>query len=278
MIDYNELTLHPDPYLPWSEVLVAKLADLGFESFVDGEKVLTAYCPSDLFSTIPWLPLLEELKSKGVSIAYEVNLIQGQNWNQTWEKQYEPVDLGNLVILAPFHKDVPPGKKIIRILPKMSFGTGHHQTTAMMCQAMEKMDFQGTNVLDFGCGTGILAIYAEMLGAKHVLAIDIEPWSVENTRENMAENHCSKGRAEVGGIEAIPSAPFDRVLANINRNVLIPSFEHFNRLIPVDGRLLLSGFLTSDAADIQDIAKKHHFTLIASYENSSWSCLDFIKN
>ena len=278
MIDYFELCVCPEPFNPWSEVLVAHLAEMGFESFVEEEPFLKAYLPASLVSHVAWETVLNNLSERGVKLSYSTNSIEGQNWNRMWEEQFEPVDLGNVLIIAPFHDLDPQNKKVIRILPKMSFGTGHHQTTAMMCQGMEKWDFKGTRVLDFGCGTGILAIYAEMLGASEILAIDIEPWSVENTLENMNENGCSKGKAVVGGIEQIEGVVFDRVLANINRNVLIPSFQHFNRLMVSGGRLLLSGFFTSDAADIQEVANLFHFNLIASYENSSWACLDFVKN
>ena len=278
MIDYFELCVCPEPFNPWSEVLVAHLAEMGFESFVEEEPFLKAYLPASLVSHVAWESVLNNLSERGVKLSYSTNSIEGQNWNRMWEEQFEPVDLGNVLIIAPFHDLDPQNKKVIRILPKMSFGTGHHQTTAMMCRGMEKWDFKGTRVLDFGCGTGILAIYAEMLGASEILAIDIEPWSVENTMENMHENGCLKGKAVVGGIEQIEGVVFDRVLANINRNVLIPSFQHFNRLMVSGGRLLLSGFFTSDAADIQEVANLFHFNLIASYENSSWACLDFVKN
>lgn len=278
MIDYFELCVCPEPFNPWSEVLVAHLAEMGFESFVEEEPILKAYLPASLVSDVAWESVLNNLSERGVKLSYSTNSIEGQNWNRMWEEQFEPVDLGNLLIIAPFHDLDPQNKKVIRILPKMSFGTGHHQTTAMMCQGMEKWDFKGARVLDFGCGTGILAIYAEILGASEIHAIDIEPWSVENTMENMHENGCSKGKAVVGGIEQIEGVVFDRVLANINRNVLIPSFQHFNRLMVSGGRLLLSGFFTSDAADIQEVANLFHFNLIASYENSSWACLDFVKN
>ena len=277
MIDYFELSIAPEPFFPWSEVLVAKLADLGFESFTEDNGILRAYIPSNILSQVPWEILLDDIRNQGVKLTSELNRIPGQNWNQTWEEQYEPVDLGNLMILAPFHTELPANKKIIRILPKMSFGTGHHQTTAMMCQAMDGITFKETKVLDFGCGTGILAIYAEMLGASEILAIDIEPWSVENTKENMAENNCIRGRVEVGRIEDIKDSNFDRVLANINRNVLIPSFAYFNSLMSPQSRLLLSGFFVSDVDDLIAIAEKYQFNLIASYENSSWACLDFIK-
>jgi ribosomal protein L11 methyltransferase len=182
-----------------------------------------------------------------------------------------------LRIVAPFHDLAPfPGMEIV-ILPKMSFGTGHHQTTHLICQTMFELDFKGKTVLDMGAGTGVLAILAEKLGAQEIVAIEIEAWSAENILENVALNGSTKITAIHGGAEAIGAQPFDIILANINKNVLLSQLALYAGALVPDGLLLLSGFFTTDAPDLIAAATalglKHQQTL----DRENWAVLQFIK-
>jgi ribosomal protein L11 methyltransferase len=192
--------------------------------------------------------------------------------------QFEPVFVQDqLRIVAPFHDLAPfPGMEIV-ILPKMSFGTGHHQTTHLICQTMFALDFKAKRVLDMGAGTGVLAILAEKLGAQEIVAIEIEAWSAENILENVALNGSTKITAIHGGAEAIGAQPFDIILANINKNVLLSQLALYAGALVPDGLLLLSGFFTTDAPDLIAAATalglKHQQTL----DRENWAVLQFIK-
>ena len=190
-MDYLELELKLSPLKPWSEIAIANLAELGFESFVDNSDGIMAYISNELFDKNRVNHLLNEIMSEEVDYNVNFRVIPHQNWNATWESEFEPVHVGNkLSILAPFHDKSVANEIQIEIMPKMSFGTGHHQTTQLMCEWMFDLDFKEKSVLDMGAGTGVLAILAEKFGAKNVLAVDIEDWSAENIVENCKRNNC----------------------------------------------------------------------------------------
>jgi len=276
MIDYFELCVCPEPFNPWSEVLVAHLAEMGFESFVEEEPFLKAYLPASLVSHVAWESVLNNLSERGVKLSYSTNSIEGQNWNRMWEEQFEPVDLGNVLIIAPFHDLDPQNKKVIRILPKMSFGTGHHQTTAMMCQGMEKWDFKGTRVLDFGCGTGILAILAEQLGAKEVLAVDNDPWCIENSLENISANGSSKITIQQVN-SAIQPRDFDIIIANVNRHIIEANMVELSQVSNSNSILILSGLLIEDQIDMISLASQNNWHFKQAQPLNGWVSLLFNK-
>lgn len=279
-MNYIEVAFHLKPKAPWSEILTAYLSELGFESFVDSESGILAYIQETDFDKETLLSLnLIENTPEDLSINYEIKSIEAQNWNATWESAFEPVVIGDsLAIVAPFHTDVPATKFTIIIEPKMSFGTGHHQTTRLMSSAMLNLASMPDRVLDMGCGTGVLAILAEQLGAEKVLAVDVELWAYENSIENAARNACSKITVEHGDVQNIIGQKFDLILANINKNVLKADIQHYADCLTANGRLFLSGFFTSDNDELLSIAKNCNLALDKAYNEENWSCLTLIKN
>ena len=278
-MNYYELTITLQNFEDWSDIMVAYLAEIGFESFVEETPALKAYIPETIYDGKILQALLDDVQKEAQVIeSFDLILLAQQNWNATWESQFEPVYVQDqLRIVAPFHDLAPfPGMEIV-ILPKMSFGTGHHQTTHLICQTMFELDFKGKTVLDMGAGTGVLAILAEKLGAQEIVAIEIEAWSAENILENVALNGSTKITAIHGGAEAIGAQPFDIILANINKNVLLSQLALYAGALVPDGLLLLSGFFTTDAPDLIAAAKalglKHQQTL----DRENWAVLQFIK-
>ncbi len=272
-MNYYELQLHLTHFSQWNDIMVAYLAELEFESFVEEAPVLKAYIPEPAFDGSALQTLLGQVQQQGAQItAYDLALLPQQNWNATWESQFEPVYINEqLRIVAPFH-DLPPFEGIeITILPKMSFGTGHHQTTHLICQNMLQLDFEGKTVLDMGSGTGVLAILAEKRGADAIDAIEIEEWSAENILENVALNDSKRITAILGGAEAIAASPYDIILANINKNVLLAQLPQYSEACAANGLLLLSGFFVTDAPDLVAAAANVGFDWIRTDERENWA-------
>ncbi len=248
---YLEYSFEVTPLQPATDILIAELAALGFESFAETESGLLAYILKA--DNPPDLKELHILSNPDFQISYTVSEVAPENWNQTWEENFEPILIDNrCAIRAPFHPpfDVPYD---IVIEPKMSFGTGHHETTHMMVQWLLKADVQDKAVLDMGCGTGVLAILAAMQGANPVTAIDIDDWSYVNTRENIQRNGQEKIRVLQGDASLLKGKTYDVVLANINRNVLLQDLPiYVSTLNTKSGELYLSGFYEEDLPLISD--------------------------
>lgn len=201
------------------------------------------------------------------------------NWNEEWEKNYDPIAVDELVyVRASFHESQPGFRHEIVINPKMSFGTGHHATTYQVLRLQGEIDHQGKRVLDVGSGTGILAIMAHLLGAKEVEAFDIDDWCVENGNENFDLNGLAT-RMGLGTIRQVnPQGPFDIILANINKNVLLDELKIYSDLLISGGYLLLSGFYTEDIDDLVQEAKKHSLELLKTSSKDNWAALILQKN
>jgi len=277
---YVEVSFSIIPFEPWNEIIIANLSILPYESFMEEGEYLKAYIQEQDFDPLDLKDLVLKLKTnKGVIIKYEYKNIEQQNWNHVWESHFEPVSINDqLHILAPFHpKDKYQGL-IIEIEPKMSFGTGHHQTTFLMCEEISSLSLDGKNVLDMGSGTGVLAILAEKCGAKDILAIDIESWSVENCEENTKRNKCSKIISKLGDIIDINGQYFDIIIANINKNVLLGHLPSYSKCINTNGILLLSGFFETDAEDLISAAFKENLVLKSKKNKDGWTILSFKKN
>jgi ribosomal protein L11 methyltransferase len=272
-MNYYELQLTLTHFADWHDIFVAYLAELEYESFVEEAPILKAYIPEHDYDGAALQALLGQLQEQGAEIqSYDLALLPQQNWNATWEAQFEPVFIGeNLRIVAPFHELASFDGIEITILPKMSFGTGHHQTTHLICQNMLSMDWKGKTVLDMGAGTGVLAILAERLGAAQIVAIEIEAWSAENILENAALNNSQHISAIHGGAEAIPSVQFDVILANINKNVLLEQLPNYSQAIASNGLLLLSGFFVTDAPDLVAAAAQVGFEWLKTDERENWA-------
>lgn len=279
-MDYIELSLEIVPRNPWAEVLIAELADLGFESFVETETGIQAYAPATIGDVTALLAETSVADHPEVVVKPTTVLIPHQNWNAQWEADFEPVEVdGRLVIVAPFHDTTPyAGREQIIIQPQMSFGTGHHQTTFLVSRLILDLDHMPAKVLDMGTGTGVLAILAEKRGATDILAIDIEPWSVENTIENAARNQCSRIRTATGDIDLVTESNFGLILANINKNILKRHLPAYVEALSNNGSLILSGFFVSDAPEMIGLAEELGLQHVETAEKETWAALKFIKH
>ncbi len=224
-----------------ADTIVAMLALIGFEGFEETGDSVKAYIMKKEFNEIGVKETAEQF-----SLIYQTKELPSQNWNAVWESNFEPVVIDNFVaVRANFHSPVSFVQHEIVITPKMSFGTGHHATTTMMIQQMRHINFANKKVLDFGAGTGILSILAEKLGASYILAIDNDNWSIENSKENIAQNGCSKIRIELKNNADVDQFS-DVILANINRNVIIENLMFLSSQLTKNGCLLVSGLLAED--------------------------------
>ncbi len=254
------------------EILIAELGAVGFESFTEKENGLIAYIQKkDWFEGV--LDDIQLLQSDEVVITYDMEEIEPVNWNSEWEKNFEPIQVDGLVsIRAPFHED-PHLKYDIVIEPKMSFGTGHHETTHLMIQHLMNIDLKGKSVLDMGCGTGILAIFAEMKGASKLDAIDIDSWCYENSMENVDRNKCKNISVYEGDASLLQDKKYDVIIANINRNILLQDIRVYAKILNKNGILLLSGFYTEDIPVIEKEAKNNHLKLVKKLARNNWAGL-----
>lgn len=254
------------------EILIALLTGLGYEGFEQQEDALLAFLPEAGFDAAA----LETL-CKPLDLAYTTVLIPEKNWNEEWEKNFTPVRVGEFcAVRAHFHQPIPGVSHELVITPKMSFGTGHHATTYMMMQAMQNLDLPGKTVLDFGTGTGVLAILAEKLGAAGVLAIDMDDWSVENAQENITENRCIN--ISIQKSDCLPTnGRFDIILANINKHVLLREMAGMEQQLKAGGVILMSGLLREDFEDIENQATKNNLSVSGQMTRGSWICLKMEK-
>ncbi len=260
-----------NPPQPGSEIIMALIADDGFESFDNTENGFVAYIQENEALNVN----IDDLKFDDFKYEYRIEKIAKTNWNEEWEKNFEPVKVDNLLLIrAPFHQSDKSVRQEIVIMPKMSFGTGHHQTTQLMCAAMFETDFKNKRVLDMGCGTGVLAILAIKLGATDVLAIDIDEWSVENSIENCATNGCEKIIIKKGDVDALKEEkPFDIILANINKNILKLQLPVYSDKLQPGSKLFLSGFFKTDVEELAAVAKLHKLNFKIENSKNEWAMM-----
>jgi len=259
------------------DLLAAELAETGFESFLEDEKGLKAYIPAEKWDEGA---LKEKLASFpfAAGITYSQTYVKGQNWNEEWEKNYfQPIVIGgDCVIHSTFHKNIPKAEYDIVIDPKMSFGTGHHETTSLMIEEVLKADPQGKSLLDMGCGTAVLAILAAKKGANPVLAIDIEEWAYNNSLENITMNGEPQIEVQKGGAELLENKFFDVILANINRNILLEDMHKYAACMKPGSELYMSGFYREDIPAIDEEAKKHGLKQLTVNEKNRWVAVRYI--
>lgn len=264
------------PKEPATEILIAELGYAGFESFVENEDGVIAYIQKNDWHEA----ILDEvycLQSNEFQISYTKEEIAQTNWNSEWEKNFNPIQVDDMVsIRAPFHEN-PNLKYDIIIEPKMSFGTGHHETTHMMVQHLLKLNLENKKVLDMGCGTGILAIFAEMKGAKPIDAIDIDSWCYENSVENLEKNNCKHISVYEGDASLLVNKKYDVIIANINRNILLNDMQTYVNCLNEGGILLLSGFYNEDIPVIDAEVSKYHLKLNEIIERNNWVALKYLK-
>ena len=260
------------------DILVSDLGDMGFDTFETRDGGFAAYIVSAQLDRSA-LELLLIHQPVGFQVSYVINEIEPQNWNSVWERNFEPVVVADqCYVRATFHAAAPEYPYEIVIDPKMAFGTGHHQTTSLMMRQMLAETFEGKNVLDMGCGTGILAILAAKLGAAEVLAIDNDPVCADSVEENKIRNDAAHIITACGSAELIHDRRFDVVLANINRNILLDQLEDYARSLDVGGILYISGFYEGNDLDVLKNAAVNHGLTYASHEAmDSWAAARFIK-
>ncbi|UOE41952.1 50S ribosomal protein L11 methyltransferase [Chryseobacterium suipulveris] len=271
MNNYLEFNFKISPLHPWNEILMAELIEIGFDSFTEEHDGILAYIQKDLFNEED-LKEVSTLNNNEVTTSYTFQEMPNINWNEEWEKNFSPINVEDKVwIRAEFHENQNLPHEII-IQPKMSFGTGHHATTYLMIQQMLDMDFQNKTVLDMGCGTSVLAIFAKQKGAGKTVAIDIDEWSVENSREN-AERNGVELEISQGTAENLGGENFDIILANINRNILISDIPTYVSVLNKGGQLLLSGLCFFDVDDVLEVCNQQNLTLKKKLQKEEWVSL-----
>lgn len=259
-----------------SEILIAELGETAFESFIETETGFSAYVQKELWNE----NILEDvqiLHSDEFTISYTIEEIEQVNWNEEWEKNFEPIDIDGIChIRAPFHEKTDAQYDIV-IEPKMSFGTGHHETTFMMAQHLLETDVTGMKTLDMGCGTAILAILAEMRGAQPIDAIDIDNWCYLNSIENAERNNCNHITVYEGDASLLTDQKYDLIIANINRNILLNDMQAYVNCLNKDGILLLSGFYEEDIPFIDASCTEKGLTYVKKFQKNNWVSLKYVN-
>ena len=281
---YTEVSFTINPVDPCRDLLVDALGNEGpYDSFVETSDGLKAYVPTSQFDIV-WLQQQVEGLHDFATIEYSHAEMPDKNWNEEWEKQHKPVlvtagDGKQVWVRAPFHDHRADADYEIEIEPKMSFGTAHHPTTYMMLSYVAEIPMQGKRVLDMGCGTAVLAILAKMRGAAYVEAIDIDEWAYNNALENAQHNNTALtiriGDADLLRHRSTDEAPFDIVIANINRNILLHDMDAYASVLAQGGTLLLSGFYECDTAALQQEAEKYGLKLMEQKVRDGWCALRF---
>ena len=257
-----------------SEILMAEVGELGFDSFLETDNGFEAYVELENYDKPEYLAIKDKYTQVAV---FQEDHIQKQNWNEEWEKSYQPIIVEDkCLIRAEFHQIEKKYPYELIITPKMSFGTGHHQTTYLMVKNQMEMDHRNKRVMDAGCGTAILSILASKLGAKEIEAFDIDEWSVSNGAENIEVNHCTNIHQQQGKLSELDfTGKFDIVLANINKNILMDELKLYQEYLASGGLILLSGFYTEDIADLLQEASRYDLKELKRDERDNWASLLF---
>lgn len=276
-MNYIELVVQVEPREQGSDVLIAQLAELGFESFVETENGFKAYI-QEMDYNQQQLNIALSYYTDFFKFKCSHTLIQQQNWNKEWENNFQPIEVkGKCYIRAPFHEVKPGFLYDVIIEPKMSFGTGHHSTTQLMIEKLMTLDINNKSLLDMGCGTGVLAIVASMMGANPITAIDIDEWSYENTMENCSRNNINNIHVHKGNAQILAGRLFHSILANINKNVLLADMSIYSSVLENSGNLIISGFFETDIDELLAKSKEFGLKLKDSLVQEKWAMLHFIK-
>lgn len=281
MNDYMQVRLRVEPCSEMAtDVLAAMLGEIEYESFVPDEQGVTAFVPQGKYDEARLREVLAQFPIDGITLSYEATFVPGQDWNEEWEKNYfKPIVVGNeCVIHSTFHHDVPQARYDVLIDPKMAFGTGHHETTTLMLQAILDNDFTGRSLLDMGCGTAVLAILACMKGAGPVVAVDIDEFATENAVENVRLNGVSGVEVRLGGAGVLKEEErFDYVLANINRNILLADMCAYAAHMKSGSRIFMSGFYIEDIPVIRAEAERLGLRFVGHSEKNRWAAVECVK-
>ena len=278
---YLEFIFHTEPCTEVvNDVLSAVLGEVGFESFVEQEGGIAAYIQTALYDEEALKSALDSFPLADTTLTYTYKEAEDKDWNEEWEKNFfQPIVIGNrCVIHSTFHHDVPQAEYDIVINPQMAFGTGHHETTSLIIGELLEADLQGKALLDMGCGTSILAILARMRGAAPCTAIDIDEWCVRNSLENIELNHVDNISVFQGDASILPDkGPFDVVIANINRNILLNDMKHYVARMNPGARLFMSGFYTDDIPAIREEAERNGLRFVHHKEKNRWAAVQLEK-
>ncbi len=279
MMDYIQISISLTQYSSLdAEILIAWMANMGYDGFLENEKGFDAFIPTEQFEE----DSLNKLRDNNTNITfkYKVTHVPYQNWNEEWEKNYfKPIIIGNkCVVRSPFHPHYNHIPYQIIIEPKMAFGTGHHETTSMVMEHLLEYNVKGKMVLDMGCGTGILGILASMLGAKKITAIDNDQFCVDNSNENCQLNEVKNMSNKLGDSTSLGSVQeYDIILANINRNILLEDIPAYATVLKKGGTIILSGFYNSDITEINKIAENNYLVVNSIKENNNWVAVSYEK-
>ena len=277
---YFEVTFTTSPCNETVNDVVSALAgEIGFESFVEWENGVQAYIQQSLFDKEALKSMVADFPLPDTTVEYTVVEAEDKDWNEEWEKNFfQPIVIGDrCCIHITFHKDTPQTEYEILINPQMAFGTGHHETTSSIISELLEADLQGKSVLDMGCGTSILAILASMRGADPITAIDIDDWCVNNSRDNIALNGIENITVEWGDANLLKGrAPFDVIIANINRNILLADMAQYAACMHPGSELFMSGFYVEDIPVIQEKAESLGMEFIHHREKNNWAAVKFI--
>ncbi|MFP4041675.1 MAG: 50S ribosomal protein L11 methyltransferase [Bacteroidales bacterium] len=261
-----------------SDILTAQLSLIGYTGFLDTPEGLNAYIPQESFD-YPEVKYLSVVQMFNEQIEFRHKIIKEKNWNESWEKSFKPVTVGKkCIIRAPFHEPEKNFQFDIIIEPKMSFGTGHHATTYLMINTILNLEIENKKILDIGCGTGILAILADKMKAKEILAIDKNEWAYKNTLENININNAKNISCQLGTLEKIKNRSFDIILANINKNVLLNDLPRYGDILNKSGKLILSGIYVNDLEEICQKASLSELQYKNHMETNEWVAVEFEKN
>lgn len=270
---YIELAITVSPLEPFRDLFIAQLGAVGFESFSETEEGFTAYILKEDYIASA---AMEQMQWDGVTVSVKEQEIEQVNWNAEWERNFNPIEVdGRVYIRAPFHAERAGFEYAMLIEPKMSFGTGHHQTTHMMIQWLLETPSNHADVLDMGCGTGILGILAGMRGAKSVHGIDVDTWCIENTLENAQRNGVAM-TADLGGSEVL-SGTYDLILANINLNVLLADIAHYEKALRKGGSIFFSGFYEDNVPTLRAAAEALGLTFEGVKAREQWRSIKMVK-
>lgn len=265
-----------DIYAPHSfqDVMIALLSEKGYEGFVETENGLEAYILKEYFNESTLINMMDILDNPEIS--YNAHILPVKNWNTEWEQNYPSVYVGSFCQIIPsFRQPKPNFRHTLIIDPKMSFGTGNHETTRLMIAQMKIFDFADQKVLDMGCGTAILGLLASKMGAKEITAIDIDPWSFENATENMSLNKAKNMEIIIGGAGHIPPTKYDFILANINKNVLLADMNRYVQHLDEGGVLLMSGFYEQDKPEINQLSTSLNLSIHRETVENHWMAISY---
>ena len=275
-MDYIEISFNIPNKDAYSDIVVAKLNEIEFDSYLDHKEGIQAYIQEDLLHHPSLDRVIHDLKNL-FKFDFSIRRIKEVNWNKEWEENFNPIEINkDCIVRSEFHNVLPQYKYNIIINPKMSFGTGHHETTFLMMNEVFSLDIHNKDVLDIGCGTGVLSILAKYLGSRTTIGIDVDEWSFKNSIENAKLNNIDSIEFRLGDIKKV-SEKFDIILANINRNVIFSEIKNYILRLNDEGSLLLSGFLSKDVNLIKKCLDDLELRFVSIKNKNKWNLLHFVK-